>query len=142
MSNSSDPVYERYVDMDFTDAMPVAEVPALAKLQAERGEISTATKDQNNLLPSPITEFYDDQERELYELVEGEGFLPDEVNEKRKHELRGDARSMLGEKQISIRLPEYNFVQIRRIAEREGITYQMLISSVLHNFINKTLVHK
>ncbi len=99
-------------------------------------------KDQNNLLPPLITEFYDDQERELYELVEGESFLPDEISEKRKHELREDARSMLGEKQISIRVPEYDFVQIRRIAEREGVTYQMLISSVLHSFINKTLAHK
>jgi len=35
-------------------------------------------------------------------LVEGEGFLPDGISEKREHELREDARSMLGEKQISI----------------------------------------
>ncbi len=97
---------------------------------------------QNNLFPPLITEFYDDQERELYELIEGEGFLPDEISEKRKHELREDARSMFGEKQISIRLPEYDFVRIRRIAERKGVTYQMLISSVLRNFINKTLAHK
>lgn len=43
MSNNSDPLYEQYADMDFTDAMPVADVPALAKLQAEQGETSIIT---------------------------------------------------------------------------------------------------
>jgi hypothetical protein len=37
MSNSSDPMFDRYADMDFTDAKPVAEVPALVKLQAAHG---------------------------------------------------------------------------------------------------------
>ncbi|MCB2261977.1 MAG: hypothetical protein LGR52_03425 [Candidatus Thiosymbion ectosymbiont of Robbea hypermnestra] len=99
-------------------------------------------KNQNNLLPPVITEFYDDDERELHALVEGEGFSPDGISEKRKHELQEEARSMLGEKQISIRLLEYDRAQIRRIAEQEGVIHQMLISSVLHNFIDKTLAHK
>lgn len=43
MSNNSDPLYERYADMDFTDAKPVAAVPALAKLQAEHGGKSRIT---------------------------------------------------------------------------------------------------
>jgi uncharacterized protein (DUF4415 family) len=37
MNNNFDPLYSRYADMDFTDAKPVAAVPALAKLQAEAG---------------------------------------------------------------------------------------------------------
>ncbi len=43
MSNSSDPMFDRYVDMDFTDAKPVTQVPALAKLQAEHGGKSRIT---------------------------------------------------------------------------------------------------
>lgn len=43
MSNSSDPMFDRYADMDFTDAKPVAEVPALAKLQAAHGGKSRIT---------------------------------------------------------------------------------------------------
>lgn len=35
MSANSDPDYDRYADVDFTDAKRVHEVPALAKLQAE-----------------------------------------------------------------------------------------------------------
>jgi uncharacterized protein (DUF4415 family) len=43
MSNSSDPMFDRYAEMDFTDAKPVAEVPALAKLQAAHGGKSRIT---------------------------------------------------------------------------------------------------
>ena len=35
MNNSSTPIFDRYADLDFTDAKPVADVPALAKLQAQ-----------------------------------------------------------------------------------------------------------
>lgn len=43
MNNNSDPMYERYADMDFTDAKPVSQVPALAKLQAEHGNKTRIT---------------------------------------------------------------------------------------------------
>jgi uncharacterized protein (DUF4415 family) len=43
MSNNSDPMFERYADMDFTGTKPVAEVPALARLQAEHGGKSRIT---------------------------------------------------------------------------------------------------
>lgn len=36
MSNSSDPMYDKFKDEDFADAKPVSEVPALARLQAEQ----------------------------------------------------------------------------------------------------------
>ena len=43
MSNNSDPMFKQYADMDFTDAKPVAEVPALARLQALHGGKSRIT---------------------------------------------------------------------------------------------------
>nr|VFJ99017.1 MAG: transcriptional regulator, AbrB family [Candidatus Kentron sp. H]VFJ99084.1 MAG: transcriptional regulator, AbrB family [Candidatus Kentron sp. H]VFK03835.1 MAG: transcriptional regulator, AbrB family [Candidatus Kentron sp. H] len=57
---------------------------------------------RNNPLPPVVTEFYDDEERELYELVEGENFLPDGIDEERKCELQKAAQSMLDEKKIGI----------------------------------------
>jgi hypothetical protein len=33
----TDPIFDRYAEMDFTEAKPVAQVPVLAKLQAEHG---------------------------------------------------------------------------------------------------------
>jgi uncharacterized protein (DUF4415 family) len=43
MNANSDPEYDRYADLDFTDAKPVAEIPVLAKLQAEHGGKSRIT---------------------------------------------------------------------------------------------------
>lgn len=37
MKVSSDKMYDKYKDLDFTDAKPVSETPVLAKLQAETG---------------------------------------------------------------------------------------------------------
>jgi len=48
MSNSSDPMFDRYSDMDFTDARPVSQVPVLAKLQAEQGGKSRITMRVDN----------------------------------------------------------------------------------------------
>ena len=36
MNNSSDPLFERYADLNFSNAKPVSAIPALAKLQAEQ----------------------------------------------------------------------------------------------------------
>lgn len=43
MSSNSDPLYDRYAELDFADAKPVAAVPALAQLQAKRGGKSRIT---------------------------------------------------------------------------------------------------
>ena len=40
---SVDPLYQRFADTDFTDAEPVANVPALARLQAAQGNKSRIT---------------------------------------------------------------------------------------------------
>ena len=43
MSSNSDPMFEQYADMDFEDAKPVSQIPALAKLQAEHGKKTRVT---------------------------------------------------------------------------------------------------
>ena len=48
MSNNSDPLFDRYADMDFSDAKPVSEIPALAQLQAEHGGKSRITMRVDN----------------------------------------------------------------------------------------------
>ena len=37
MNSNSDPDYDRYANLDFEDAMPASDIPALAQLQAEQG---------------------------------------------------------------------------------------------------------
>ncbi|MEI6146374.1 MAG: BrnA antitoxin family protein [Methylococcales bacterium] len=48
MSNNSDPLFNQYADIEFSDAKPVAEIPALAKLQAEHGGKSRITMRVDN----------------------------------------------------------------------------------------------
>jgi uncharacterized protein (DUF4415 family) len=42
-NNNSDPLFDRYAEMDFSDAKPVSEIQALAQLQAEHGGKSRIT---------------------------------------------------------------------------------------------------
>jgi uncharacterized protein (DUF4415 family) len=48
MSNNSDPLYDRYAELDFSDAKPVSKIPALARLQAEQGGKSRITMRVDN----------------------------------------------------------------------------------------------
>ncbi len=43
MNSNSDPLFNQYADMDFSEAKSVAQIPALAKLQAEQGGKSRIT---------------------------------------------------------------------------------------------------
>ena len=43
MNNNSDPMFNQYVNMDFADAKPVAEIPALVQLQSLQGGKSRIT---------------------------------------------------------------------------------------------------
>lgn len=35
MNNNSDPLFDRYADIDFSEALPVSAIPALKQLQAD-----------------------------------------------------------------------------------------------------------
>jgi uncharacterized protein (DUF4415 family) len=48
MNNNSDPLFDRYAEMDFCDAKPVSEISALAQLQAEHGGKSRITMRVDN----------------------------------------------------------------------------------------------
>ncbi|MGI9211741.1 MAG: BrnA antitoxin family protein [Methylococcaceae bacterium] len=48
MSNNSDPLFDRYSNMDFSEAEPVSAIPALARLQAEHGGKSRVTMRVDN----------------------------------------------------------------------------------------------
>ena len=48
MSNNSDPLFDRYGNLDFSDAKPVTAIPALARLQAAHGGKSRVTMRLDN----------------------------------------------------------------------------------------------
>ena len=48
MSNNSDPLFDHYANLDFSDAKPVSQIPALVQLQAEQGGKSRITMRVDN----------------------------------------------------------------------------------------------
>lgn len=51
MNNNSDPIYNELADMDFSDAKPVSQVPALAALQAQQhGKTRVTMRIDNQVL--------------------------------------------------------------------------------------------
>ena len=56
---------------------------------------------------------------------------------KRKTELKEYARATIRkDKRVNIRISERDLREIQRIAIREGLPYQTLISSILHKYVN------
>ena len=57
--------------------------------------------------------------------------------EKRRLELQGIAAETLRkDKRVNIRITGRDLRQLQRIALREGLPYQTLISSILHKYVN------
>lgn len=57
--------------------------------------------------------------------------------EKRKTQLKEYARNTIRkDKRVNIRISERDLLELKRIALREGLPYQTLISSILHKFVN------
>ena len=62
---------------------------------------------------------------------------------RRKKELIQYARNTLKkDKRLNIRISERDLVELQRKAVREGLPYQTFVSSIIHKFINGTLVEE
>ncbi len=80
-------------------------------------------------------EALDPEEREILRAYE-EGLLRTAFGSSRSADrLKAAARETLRkDKRINIRLPSHDLVEIKRLAAREGVPYQTLISSILHKY--------
>lgn len=59
----------------------------------------------------------------------------------RKKELVAMARSTLKkDKRLNIRISERDLLELQRKAVREGLPYQTYVASIIHKFVNGTLV--
>ena len=78
----------------------------------------------------------DKEEKELLDSFEkGEWKSRSNLSD-RKEELRGYARATIRkDKRVNIRISERDLKELQRIALREGLPYQTLISSILHKYI-------
>ena len=81
-------------------------------------------------------EYFDDEEKELIEAYEKGEFEPVEDQERVKREAQEAARRYLKkEARINIRLSNSDLTMLKARAAEEGLTYQSLISSILHKYV-------
>ena len=78
----------------------------------------------------------DEAEQQIEDAAEE--FIPVEAEERERVE--GILARARKNRNINIRLSEFDLQRIRARAEREGLPYQTLISSVLHKYVNDRLV--
>ena len=81
----------------------------------------------------------DKEEKELLDSVDkGEWKSVDNLAE-RKTVIKEYARATVRkDKRVNIRISERDLKELQRIALREGLPYQTLISSILHKYVNGT----
>lgn len=86
-----------------------------------------------------ITDFIDDEEKELFETIESEDFAPGEsiATPELLEQMRTAARNTLNEssEKISIRIAQSDLARVKARALREGIPYQTLIKAIIHRAV-------
>ena len=81
------------------------------------------------------------EEREILDSFEKGEWVPVADLSKRKKELAEYARNTLRkDKRLNIRISERDLIELQRKAVKEGLPYQTYVSSIIHKFINGTLV--
>lgn len=81
------------------------------------------------------------EEKEILDSFEKGEWVPVTNLSKRKKELVRYARNTLKkDKRLNIRISERDLLELQRKAVKEGLPYQTYVSSILHKFINGTLV--
>ncbi len=81
------------------------------------------------------------EEKEILDSFEKGEWIPVTNLSKRKKELVAYARNTLRkDKRLNIRISERDLIELQRKAVKEGLPYQTYVSSIIHKFLNGTLV--
>jgi len=83
--------------------------------------------------------YLDDEEKEIIEAFKRGEFKPLKNQAKAKEEHEKTAQNTLKKKPINVRLYERDLGKIKQLAQKDGIPYQTLISSIIHRFAEGTL---
>jgi predicted DNA binding CopG/RHH family protein len=85
----------------------------------------------------------DKEEKDLMESIERDEWQPVNNIEQEKEKAIAAARNTLKkDKRINLRLTQKDYRQMQIKAIEEGIPYQTLISSIVHKYLNGSLVSK
>ncbi|WP_291322591.1 antitoxin [Desulfonatronospira sp.] len=83
----------------------------------------------------------DQEEKELMESIERSQWQPvDNLDQERKHAIKAARNTLKKDKRINLRLSQKDYHQIQIKALEEGIPYQTLISSIVHKYLNGSLI--
>jgi len=83
------------------------------------------------------------EEKEIVKSFEKGEWVPVPDLLRRRKELMRYARNTLKkDKRLNIRISERDLIELQRKVVREGLPYQTFVSSILHKFINGTLVEE
>jgi len=81
------------------------------------------------------------EEKEILDSFEKDEWIPVNNLAERKKELIAYARNTLRkDKRLNIRISERDLLELQRKAVSEGLPYQTYVSSIIHKFINGSLV--
>lgn len=81
------------------------------------------------------------EEKGILDSFEKGEWIPVANLSKRKKELSEYARNTIKkDKRLNIRISERDLLELQRKALKEGLPYQTYVSSIIHKFINGTLV--
>jgi predicted DNA binding CopG/RHH family protein len=88
-----------------------------------------------------VENYLDDEERELIETLESDDYKPGEslLTPELLAQMQEAARNTLNEasEKISIRIPRTDLARVKAKAFRDGIPYQTLIKSIIHQAVRR-----
>jgi predicted DNA binding CopG/RHH family protein len=83
------------------------------------------------------------EDKEILDSFEKGEWVPVANFAKRKKQLVEYARNTLRkDKRLNIRISERDLLELQRKAVKEGLPYQTYVSSIIHKFINGSLVEE
>jgi|OM-RGC.v1.031305134 Uncharacterized protein conserved in bacteria len=87
-----------------------------------------------------VASYLDDEERELFEVIEADSYEAGEslMTSDLVAQMQEAARNTLNEpsEKISIRIAQTDLARVKARALREGIPYQTLIKSIIHQAVS------
>ena len=97
--------------------------------------------------PNPTPEPFDEEESALMQALDqglADGTLVSHLTPEQQAELQASARATMNppKKHISARLPERDLQRLKAMALAQGIPYHTLLTSIVHRYVEGSLVEK
>ncbi len=96
-----------------------------------------------NKITKNVVKPIDQEEKDLMESIEHDEWQPvKNFDKERKKAIEAARNTLKKDKRINLRLSQRDYHQIQIKAIEEGIPYQTLISSIVHKYLDGSLVRR